>query len=276
MHRRNLLKTVFATGAALALPVHFRALAQDATPVAGSDILNVRWDLQQIAFGNGDVLTADASGRYTLQLLPGGRALVKFDCNMGSGSYTIDGAALTMGPFVSTLMGCPDDSFATQFGTALENAASYVVTTDASDSLNISMKADGGVLTFTPSVFGVTWEWAEFEGSDGSKITAADPSRYTLTFLEDGGATVIADCNRGNAQVTLDGASIDMTVATTRMACPPDSQADDFLRVLEEAVSWVIRDGMLALALPADAGIAMFRAVPPVIDEMATPAADGM
>jgi hypothetical protein len=45
------------------------------------------------------------------------------------------------------------------------------------------------------------------------------------------------------------------------MACPEDSLDAAFARYLDEAVSFVFRDGKLYLALPVDAGIAEFAAV---------------
>jgi hypothetical protein len=55
------------------------------------------------------------------------------------------------------------------------------------------------------------------------------------------------------------------------MACLPGSHATDYAQYLDEAVSWVIRDGQLHLALPVDAGIASFTPVVASSTPTATP-----
>lgn len=260
MRRRTLLLASLAAGPSLALARFVRA--HDATPEPNGLIPPLRWELRQIA-SNNRVLTPDDPANYWLQLLPDGTAWMRADCNQGRGRYALDGSSLTFTDFATTLVACPDGSIADDYTRALGFVAAYQLTGDLSDELVLEMMADGGTLTFRPSLSGVTWEWVQFEGGDGAVVTAVDPSRYTLAFLDGGAIQVKADCNDGRGMATIDGSSLDLTVATTRMACPGDSQASDFLRYLDEAVSFVIADGMLHLSLPMDAGIASFRPVAP-------------
>jgi heat shock protein HslJ len=60
--------------------------------------------------------------RYTVTFQADGTYQVKADCNTGSGSYTLDGKNLTIGPAAMTRMACPPDSQDTAFLTNL-NAA---------------------------------------------------------------------------------------------------------------------------------------------------------
>jgi heat shock protein HslJ len=269
MKRRAFLSMSLAGGSILLVPRLVRA--QEATPAAGAQIAVIRWELRQIATGN-RVFTPDDSAHYWIQLLPDGKVLLQADCNQGSGTYTIDGSSLTFGELVTTDVACGEESISDRFVSSLGYTVSFQVTGDGSDQLVLQMMADGGTLTFRPALTGVVWEWVEFEGGDGSRVIAGDPSRYTLEFLDDGTVQVKADCNSGGGEAKVDGASIDLTVTTTLIGCPDDSQASDFLRYLDEANTFVIRDGMLALALPADAGIARFR---PTLPEpaVATPEA---
>jgi len=103
------------------------------------------------------------------------------------------------------------------------------------------------------------WEWVSFQGMDDSFTEVADPSRYTLQIREDR-ASVVADCNRGTGGVSIEESSLQFTpFAVTRMACPPDSMGDRYLRYLGDVRSWVIANGDLYLSLVADGGIMRFR-----------------
>jgi heat shock protein HslJ len=262
MKRRAFLMMGLAGGSMLLAPGLLRA--QEATPTAGAEIAVIRWELQQIASGN-RVLTPDDPADYWIQLLPDGKVLLKADCNQGSGTYTLDGSSLTFSELVTTRVACGEESISDRFVSSLGYTVSFQVTGDGSDQLVLQMMADGGSLTFQPALTGVVWEWVEFEGGDGSRVVAVDPRRYTLEFLDDGAVEVQADCNGGSGEAKVDGAMIELSVATTLIGCPDDSQASDFLRYLDEANTFVIKDGMLALALPADAGIALFRPTAPAL-----------
>lgn len=261
MKRRTFLKTTMAGCAALSVAKFGFVSAQEATPQVGGGIESIRWELQQIAESNGSVTAPDVPANYWIQFGSDGRVYIQADCNRAGGPYTLSGSQLTFGAMFSTLILCGENSIADTFLLTLGSVASYVVTTDASDQLVLNMKADGGSLIFQPVLPGVVWQWVESQSGDDSVVTAKDPSRYTIEFMSDGKVQVKADCNRGMGQAKVDGHAIDIVVATTRMACPDDSQANDFLMYLDQSVSYVIRDGKLALALPADAGIALFQPV---------------
>ena len=264
MKRRTLLAAT--TSALLSGAVsRGRASAQVATPTTAGDeaVTVIRWELQRIAAGNG-ATTPDDPSNYWFQLLPDGTVAIQADCNQGGGAYALAGSSLTFGDLVTTDLACGADSIGEEFARNLGYVVAFTRTTNAGDELVLDLMADGGQLFFAPSLAGVVWEWVAFEGGDGNVVTAADPSRYTIEFLGDGTVQVLADCNQGTATATIDAPGIDLTVATTKMACPGDSQDADFLRYLDEAVSYVIRDGRLALSLPMDAGIALFR---PTISE---------
>ena len=62
-------------------------------------------------------------------------------CNDFSGSYTVKGDSLTVGPLMSTMMACPDPAgtFETQFMTALQNSTKWSVSAGTLD-----LRDDGG------------------------------------------------------------------------------------------------------------------------------------
>jgi heat shock protein HslJ len=275
MNRRTFLRITVASGAIPALAPGARVLAQEATPqVAAEGLLLVRWELERITYGDGSVVEPDDPAKYAIQFLPDGQVAIQADCNVGGGEYTVDGTNLTFGPLRTTLVLCEPGSIGDEFFVNLDSVVSFARASDASDMLTLAMEPDGGTMSFRPGLTGVVWEWTEFQGSDDSVVAAADPSLYTIEFLADGQVQVLADCNRGIGSATFNGNEIDLSIGTTRMLCPPESQSGEFLLLLELAVSWVIRDGQLALSLPADAGIALFRATMPS-EEEETPVAGG-
>ena len=82
---------------------------------AGSDPDSLRippvvWQLAGVAEADGAPVTIDDPARYTVQFLPEGRLLARFDCNQGSGGYTAAEGVLTLTPLAVTTALCPPDS----------------------------------------------------------------------------------------------------------------------------------------------------------------------
>jgi len=115
------------------------------------------------------------------------------------------------------------------------------------------------------SIVGVEWEWISLR-TPTEQVTIEDPAHYTLTLLPEGRVAARLDCNRGTGKYTLDDAAkrIDIgMLATTRAMCPPESHADRFAQLLEDAsVAWLAEDGSFILELPASSGTLRFRARP--------------
>jgi heat shock protein HslJ len=139
--------------------------------------------------------------------------------------------------------------------------------------LNLNLKTDSGNMVFAPlagaseagaagteaSLVGPTWQWVETQ-TPIEKIEAADPARYTIAFLDNGTYQMLADCNRGAGDYTVDGSSITILPgAITMMACPPDSQADAFLKGLNAAAIYFMEDGNLFLDMKFDSGTMKFQ-----------------
>lgn len=108
-------------------------------------------------------------------------------------------------------------------------------------------------------LIGPTWEWVETVNSDDTRVTAADPSRYTLTFQPDGQLAAQLDCNRGGGSYTVDGGKLSIgPLMSTLMGCPSDTQDFLFAQGLSGVVAWTVKDGALRLEL-ADGGVMVFR-----------------
>jgi heat shock protein HslJ len=112
-------------------------------------------------------------------------------------------------------------------------------------------------------LLGRIWELQQIQFNDDTRLVANPPENYTVTFLDGGELIIEADCNRARGNFTLleDNRLGIMVGATTSAACPPGSISDDFLRSLNEANSYFLRDGNLFIELKLDTGTMQFSTV---------------
>ena len=221
--------------------------------------MGTTWEWTEFTTMLGTTAVADPT-RYTITFNDDGTANIKADCNTVLATYTSDDTGalpLTLGP--STLVACPPDSQVDVFLAGLGSLTMGAYQFDGSDLLLRNTAADGGVMRFRAAgtgettapagtLTGTTWEWTETVTMLGA-TAIADPTRYAITFNEDGTANVTADCNSVTATYTADetgGLSI-ILGASTAMACPEDSQATEFLAGLMATGAYELADGGLML-----------------------------
>ncbi len=127
-----------------------------------------------------------------------------------------------------------------QAGLAPANAPAYV-----------PANAMPPVVTVASSeIVGPVWQWQRTQLGSAPVVVSAAPDRYTLSFQGGGRVNVRADCNRGSGSYDVNGAQIKFgAVALTRMACPPGSQAADFLLTIAQATAYAMDRGELVLTL---------------------------
>jgi heat shock protein HslJ len=96
----------------------------------------------------------------------------------------------------------------------------------------------------------LVWELVELTAGDAEPSAIAEPARYTIQFLPDGAVAIGADCNRVTGAYAISGDSLEIALKASPLArCPPDSQAEPFLGVLERAASFAFdREGNLTLS----------------------------
>ena len=232
-----------------------------------------------------ETITAVDPARYTITFNADGTATVVADCNNVTATYVTDASgSLTITLGVSTAVGCPADTQDQVFLAGLAGAA-RAFTLAGSGDLYIDQIADAGTLRFRSAgageagageapaagLAGVTWEWVSLIDPLGQTL-ASDPTRYTITFNEDGTANVVADCNTVFASYLTDGANIEIAPgAGTLMACEPGSQDQVFLNSLLSSAAYTVEDGELFIDLQADAGTLMFRQATAAGGEMEEP-----
>ena len=149
----------FCSMAISALTAALAACATDAPPVlpgtvnapppplaaAGDALLTgTVWRWTETMAGSGGIKPDDPE-RYTLEFQPGGMVAVRADCNRGSGSYLLNGSALTFGPLAMTRAMCPPDSKDSEF---LRDLAAVQGQQFRGDSLVLTLKAGAGSMVF--------------------------------------------------------------------------------------------------------------------------------
>lgn len=241
------------------------------------------WYWMETQYGDDSVLTASDPSRYTLNFSGAssgaGQVAVQLDCNSGSADYTVDGSTLIFGAIISTLMGCPEGSQATEFANDLAEIYSYVI---EDGHLYLSLKLDAGIMEFAPmdemaeadstpdaseeaangELVGTSWQWEQSIYERDMTLMVDDPSRYTITLHEDGTVAVKLDCNNGSSSYRLDGTRLTFgPITSTRMGCPADSQAAAFSTDLAAVTSYVMADGNLHLTLGEEDGVMEFSPV---------------
>ncbi len=111
---------------------------------------------------------------------------------------------------------------------------------------------------------GTTWRLVNIESmapAEQPDTTIDDPSRYTVTFGDDGQATFQVDCNRGSAGWESTAAAPDSgtltfgPIALTRMMCPQPSDDSRVAAALGGVRTYLLSGGQLHLSLLADSGI---------------------
>ncbi len=107
---------------------------------------------------------------------------------------------------------------------------------------------------------GPVWQWIHTRYNDDSMLTRPDDAAgYTLQLRLDGTANIRGDCNRGGGTFTMNGTKLSITIThTTIAACPEGSLEGPFIRDLNRAVGFLLKNDRLFLDLKFDSGTMEF------------------
>jgi len=109
------------------------------------------------------------------------------------------------------------------------------------------------------ALVGVSWAWDGSQYNNDTEIRAMDGHNYRLSFKDDGSVQIQADCNRVHGSYIAKGKSLLIQSGpSTRMACGPNSQDQQFLRDLQGVAVWFFKKGDLYLDIKADTGTMRF------------------
>lgn len=97
--------------------------------------------------------------------------------------------------------------------------------------------------TAPTDITGTAWSLVSLQQSGASPIVVDAPSRYTVSFGDDGRVSVKSDCNSCGGTYTLTGSALAVQpLACTKVACPNGSLDQVYTAAIERAAS-IARDG---------------------------------
>lgn len=186
-------------------------------------------------------------------------------CNRYSGTYTVDGAKITVNQdIVATMMACAEPIMeqASTYIDALTQAATYTVSGRQLTLLDASGKT---LATFTQQsreLSSTSWTVTGYNNGRQAVVSVLAGSTLTLEFGADGKLGGSAGCNTYTATYEVSGGSLKIgPAASTRKMCADPAgvmeQEAQFLKALETATSYAIdgdqlemrtADGALAVA----------------------------
>jgi heat shock protein HslJ len=120
------------------------AVPQAALPAAGPASAAGSWRWEGLV-SSADKIQVDQPERYTLDLQPGGKALVRADCNRGQAAYKFDGRNVAIKVSNMTKVACAPGSLSERFVKSLEAAVGQRV---KGDILFIDLPGEGGTMKF--------------------------------------------------------------------------------------------------------------------------------
>jgi heat shock protein HslJ len=116
--------------------------------VTTSSLVGTKWRWARTLFLDGNERRPVNAAAYGLDFQRDGSLAVQADCNTGKGSYTGDGATVTLGTLTSTQALCPGTSLSDVFLQQLQTSRTGLL---KDDKLLISLKADMRTMEFVPA-----------------------------------------------------------------------------------------------------------------------------
>ena len=163
-------------------------------------------------------LTVSDPAKYTLEFLPDGVYQIVADCNQGSGSYSVEGSRLTLGPGPMTLVECEPGSLYDEFVTRLGDVATYVF---ADGNLVLNLKMDAGNMVFVhevsspPSLTLNDLKSARYQGIYDEPVDLTDGKYEGEPFVEGGASRpTVTFIDPFNALGDLNGDAVEEAVVT--------------------------------------------------------------
>ena len=109
------------------------------------------------------------------------------------------------------------------------------------------------------TLVGITWKLQEIQEMNDNTTVIDDPEKHTLEFDPRGKVYIRADCNYGRGIYEIGGQQLSIEInSLTKAMCPLDSLSEMYIRLLNEATSYVMRDKNLFISYGIDSGILKF------------------
>ncbi len=152
-----------------------------------------------------------------------GRAAGSVGCNRISGPYQVNDNDITLGPFMMTMMACPEPQMTQEQAVtkAMADATTFEI---SGDQLLLKNAAGEVVVTLTKdmpiALIGPEWTMTFYNNGKGGFQSAVIGLIVTATFSEDGHVSGTGGCNSYGGSFTIEGNTISFgSIAATEKAC---------------------------------------------------------
>ncbi len=136
---------------------------------------------------------------------------------------------------------------------AAEVGPASAVVTDAVGTESAE-PVEGEAATLT----GTVWLLQEIKQGDVTVGAPPDPSLYSLTMAENGTANATAECNAGAGPYQVDGNTIRFAFAWSDPMCPQSTLARQYVKYLEFANAFQLRENTLIISYSSNSGQMLF------------------
>jgi heat shock protein HslJ len=238
------------------------------SPATATELRGTAWDLESYAGVDGEPVAGLTSGEMgTLAFAADGSFAGSTGCNRIAGTYTQDGASLTLASGPMTLKACEGPVAAQE--AAIVAALPLVASFTAGTSL-VLQDADGTtLLTYAPgmsSLAGTSWQATGINNGKEAVVSQEGTEKVTAMFGDDGTVSGSGGCNTYSGTYTTSGADqITIgTLAATEMACPEPAMEIEqmYFAALGTVATYQIEGTTLTLRDAAGATQASFTLVP--------------
>lgn len=208
------------------------------------------WLWTRTEFADGNVLQSQNPNTYTVAFNDDGRLAIRADCNSGSGTYTVDGSALTIQPGPMTLVACPPGSQDSDFLRDLLLPSAYEFD---GPQLVLTLGSDAGRMVFSPQsltgLSGPTWRVTGYNNGMDAVVSLVPGTQLSMLFGEDGRVSGDTGCNMFSGPYTLSGSKVSFgPLVSTRRACLADKanrQEQQFLAALAASTTYELNGDRL-------------------------------
>ncbi|MBI3976994.1 MAG: META domain-containing protein [Chloroflexi bacterium] len=219
------------------------------------------------------VLNKDGKGQQAGAQLLGDRVQIK-SLTVNSGKITVE--VLAQGardPMVSPSL-LTEQEYGLQGGTLKKLTPAVPAATPASRP--IQEPSPQPAQAAPSGLIGTVWAWQRFvdSGEKGSFLVPY-PAAFRLELLSDGRFHFQADCNRGSGGYTLEGSRLALKAGPmTLAACGQGSRYSQFVGMLGQVATYMLKGDGLSLKLERDGGEMVFSKLNSVTGRIVGPAGD--
>lgn len=190
--------------------------------ILDQNLAETKWELTGYHDGLNDLISVVTGSSVTAMFGEYGQMSGNAGCNSYSGSYTVTGKKISIGPLAMTEMYCMDpDGVMSQEGAylvAVQAAVSYRLWPDDLSLMDAGGRQMAVFKRYAPSPVGMNWELSGYNNGQGAVVSPQAGTIITAVFDTGGQVTGNAGCNdyRGFYTVSRMGMTIGPVGATEK------------------------------------------------------------